>query len=69
MFLAIDEFGTANTMKELSPELKQAADDGYYDIYDISKSGTLMRYMGSMEGEGKWVEVEEMNQEIFNVEE
>lgn len=56
-YLAIDEYGNSSIWPEFSDNLHNAADDGMYDVYDITDNENVMRY-----GETGWVAVEEIGE-------
>lgn len=55
-YITISEFGDVHMIKvEIAPEVISAADDGLYDILDITDPDAPMRYW-----EGGWTDVDEL---------
>lgn len=52
VLLSIDEWGTSMIWNNRAPELMAAADDGCYDVYDITDCDNVTLYYA-----GNWVPV------------
>ena len=56
IYITISEFGDIRLIRShIAPDVLEAADDGLYDIIDITDSDHIMMYY-----EKSWVDVEEM---------